>query len=281
MAAIQHHYDVSNEFFALWLDRSLTYSCALWSGDEDLADAQASKLEWHLTRCVDLVGTRLLDVGCGWGSLLQRAVERHGVRQAVGLTKSAAQANWIEDLRLPNIVVRLEGWQDHQTEEPYDAIVSIGAFEHFAHHGQSRIDKLAGYRRFFRFCHHNLKPGGTLCLQSITYEDTDATEFSEFFADAIFPESDLPHSFEILEAARDAFEIVEVRMDREHYARTARSWLRRLKANRGAAVSVVGANVVRRFEKYLSLLVIGFHVGSMNLARIVMRCKDEKRVRWR
>ena len=275
--AIQRHYDIGNEFYALWLDESCTYSCALWEGDEDLHAAQQNKIDWHLVRSGAPGARRLLDIGCGWGALLRQATERYGVAQAVGLTLSAAQQRAIEARRLPRVEVRLEGWAEHRPEAAYDAIVSIGAFEHFARLDQSPAEKLAGYRAFFVFCHDALAPGGGLALQTITYENADRRDFSRFFAEQIFPELDLPHLAEIVTAAQGLFEIEQLRQDRAHYARTARAWLSRLKARSAEAEALVGAETVERYKKYLGLLVLGFHAGTMNLARIGLRRLEKRR----
>ncbi len=275
--AIQRHYDIGNEFYALWLDPSQTYSCALWEGDEDLHTAQLNKIDWHLARSGAAGARRLLDIGCGWGGLLRRARESHGVARAVGLTLSAAQQRWIAALGLEEVEVRLESWAEHQPEAAYDAIVSIGAFEHFARLDQSPAEKLEGYRAFFAFCHRALAPGGRLSLQTITYENADRSDFSQFFAEKIFPESDLPHLAEIASAAQGRFEIEQLRQDRAHYARTARAWLSRLKARSAEAEALVGAETVDRYKKYLGLLVVGFHTGTMNLARIAMRRIEPRR----
>src|SRR5262249_15602306 len=277
-AAIQHHYDIGNEFYSLWLDPSLTYSCGLWNGDEDLATAQINKLDWHLDYCRAKRVARLLDVGCGWGSLLRRATESCGVGHAVGLALSAEQTRWINELRLPKIEARLERWAEHRPTERYDAIVAIGAFEHFARLDQDAEQKLAGYRAFFAFCHSVLKTQGRLSLQTITYENSDRSDFSRFFADKIFPESDLPFLAEIVEAARGLFEVEILRQDRAHYARTARAWLSNLNARSAEATALVGAETVDTYKKYLGLLVVGFHTGTMNLARIGMR-RCEPRLR--
>ena len=267
-AAIQSHYDLSNAFYDLWLDRTRTYSCALWYGDETLEEAQINKFDWHLAQAGAAGAKRLLDVGCGWGSVLRRAIESHGVESAVGLTLSEAQRQAIAAAPIAGAEIRLESWADHEPAEPYDAIISIGAFEHFARLDQSQEEKLAGYRDFFAFCHRSLKPGGQLSLQTITYQNSDRSDFSNFFATEIFPESDLPHLEEIITAARGLFEVQVLRNDRSHYARTSRIWLSNLRANRAAAVELVGGAKVATYEKYLALLAVGFHQGSMNLARI-------------
>ena len=116
-----------------------------------------------------------------------------------------------------------------------------------------------------------LRPRRWLSLQTITYENADRSDFSSFFADKIFPESDLPHLAEIVEASRGLFEIELLRQDRAHYARTARVWLSNLKARSDEASTLVGAETVETYKKYLALLVVGFHTGTMNLARIAMR----------
>ncbi|MFC4161439.1 class I SAM-dependent methyltransferase [Chitinimonas lacunae] len=272
--AIQHHYDLSNDFYALWLDPSMTYSSALWYGDESLSSAQRNKLDWHLDRVQIDTAERLLDVGCGWGSLLHRATERNPRCHGVGLSLSAAQLAAIAEHHWPRIETRLESWADHEADAPYDGIVSIGAFEHFARLDQSPREKLEGYRAFFVFCHRVSKPRGPLSLQTITYETADREQFSRFFAERIFPESDLPHLHEIAQAAHGLFEIVELRNDRAHYARTLRHWLSALRAHKDEAIALVGERAYIDYERYLGLMVVAFHTGTMNLCRLALRRLD-------
>jgi cyclopropane-fatty-acyl-phospholipid synthase len=197
-AAIEHHYDVGNAFYALWLDRSMTYSSALWRDEgDDLEAAQVAKHDWHIDRSGIMPGGRFLDVGCGWGALMKRVLARHPSSTCVGLTLAREQADYVRDLNDPRIEVRLESWEDHRPASPYRGIVSVGAFEHFARLDQSEADKVEAYRRFFRFCAEHLEPDGKLSLQTIVYENSSRAQFSQFFADEIFPESDLPHLSEI------------------------------------------------------------------------------------
>ena len=275
-AAIQHHYDVGNDFYGLWLDPTRTYSCGLWYGDEDLSTAQINKIDWHLKNVGGGEVRRLLDVGCGWGSTLKRAVEHYRVREAVGLSLSMEQVRWCREHSVPEANVRLENWLDHQPASPYDGIVSIGAFEHFARLDQSPKEKLDGYRHFFAFCHGCLRSGGRLSLQTITYENATRKQFSPFFAETIFPESDLPHMFEIAQAVFGLFEIEIWRNDRAHYARTLRHWLDNLRSRRKEAAAIAGADKVSQYEKYLALMIVAFHTGTMNLARISMRRIDPR-----
>jgi len=271
--AIQFHYDLGNEFYGLWLDPLMVYSCALWSDDpdDDLETAQRRKIEWHLGQAGASGCDTLLDVGCGWGALLRHAVSHYGVRRAVGLTLSQSQADHVTAIGPSNVQAQLQAWQDHHPERPYDAIISIGAFEHFADLKQNESSKLAAYRSFFQFCHRSLVMGGRLSLQTITYGTSDRRSFSPFFSDQVFPESDLPHLAEIVTAAEQLFEVMILQNDREHYARTLRAWLERLQSNRREAERLVGQAKVSIYEKYMKLMLLGFHSGSMNLARIGLR----------
>lgn len=275
--AIQHHYDVNNDFYRIWLDSTNTYSSALWEENDDLELAQLRKIDFHIERARAKGTKRVLDVGCGWGSTLKRLVEMHGVEQAVGLTLSKAQAEWIASFNHPQIEVKLESWSDHSPKEPYDAIISIGAFEHFAKLEFSESEKLESYRTFFQRCHEWLKPGSWMSLQTIAYGNYRKEEMSKFITDEIFPESDLPTITDIAKASERIFDIVALQNDREHYERTTKVWLKRLKANREEAVKLVGEEVVAKYEKYLNFCTIGFHTGAVNLLRISTRRIDNAR----
>jgi cyclopropane-fatty-acyl-phospholipid synthase len=279
--AIQHHYDVSNEFYRLWLDETNTYSSALWLEDDaedTLEAAQIRKLDYHINQARAKGANRVLDIGCGWGAIAKRLVEVYGVREAIGLTLSQEQADWVRSFQYPNIQVRVESWSDHEPQQPYDAIISIGAFEHFAQLSQTQEEKIAGYRQFFTKCHQWLQPGGYMSLQTISYENSRKEDFSDFYAQEIFPESDLPRLADIATASDRLFEIVALRSDREHYARTLKAWYRRLKQNRQAAVELVGEKIVQRYEKYLHFSIIGFHTGTMGLLRLTFRRIDKPRL---
>jgi cyclopropane-fatty-acyl-phospholipid synthase len=280
--AIQRHYDVGNDFYRLWLDPSLCYSCALWKDpavDESLERAQERKIDYHVAQARARGAGRVLDVGCGWGALLRRLVEREGVGQAVGLTLSQEQADWIAATPHPRIAVRLESWADHVPEDPYDAIVSIGAFEHFARPQWTNAEKVAAYRAFFQRCHEFLKPGCRLSLQTIAYggmsrEEGRRLPEHSFLLAEVFPETDLPELGEILEASRGLFEIVTLRNDREDYRRTCRAWFERLLARRADATALVGEEVVARFLRYLKLSATMFHYGQIHLLRLAFRRLD-------
>jgi cyclopropane-fatty-acyl-phospholipid synthase len=277
--AIRQHYDVGNDFYRLWLDPSCTYSCALWS-DEDrddmLEQAQVRKLDYHVRAARVQPGSRVLDVGCGWGGLLQRLVHVHGVAQATGLTLSKAQADWIAAMQQPGIEARLESWTDYAPAAPVDAIISIGAFEHFARPDWEDSDKVDAYRAFFARCHQLLKPGGWMSLQTIAYGNVDWQEVRDapgrwFLLGDVFPESELPTMANILQATDGLFEIVALRNDRDDYRRTCQVWLNRLLARRAEAVALVGEELVARYLRYLKLSAVLFKHGQCYLLRITLQ----------
>lgn len=272
--AIEHHYDVGNEFYRLWLDATMTYSCALWAEGDSLERAQLRKLD-HLIEGARAGGAdRVLDVGCGWGGLLVRLVERHGVKHATGLTLSRAQAEAVAALQDERIDVRVENWAEHEPGERYDAIISIGAFEHFARFGMTRRERVAAYRKFFAFCWGLLAPGGRLVLQTnakganVRLDRRTVAEL-RFVAERIFPESELPWASEILEAGERRFEVVSLRNDPDHYARTCEAWRAGLEANLARARELVGESVVDDYRRYLEVTVEHFRRRHLALLRIV------------
>ena len=274
VAAIQHHYDLGNEFYGLWLDASLTYSCALWEAGDTLESAQLRKLDYMAKGAYATDSRHVLDVGCGWGSLLRRLVEAHGVAHSVGLTLSDAQAEWIRAWGDPRCDVRVENWSEHEPDEPYDAVISIGAFEHFARHGLPRQERVAGYRTFFERCRDWLRPGGRLALQTNAKGnnirlDRQAVRDLRFIADVIFPESEMPRLSEIVEASETIFDVVSLRNDPSHYARTCQAWLDRLRANRVRAVELVTEEKVAHYERYLRSVVGHFENHHLNLLRLI------------
>jgi cyclopropane-fatty-acyl-phospholipid synthase len=280
-AAIQHHYDLGNDFYALWLDPELVYSCALYAGPDDtLAAAQRRKHDYLATGAKATGAARVLDVGCGWGGLLRRLVDRHGVRHAVGLTLSQAQADFLARQPDERLEVRVQNWIEHQPEQPYDAIISIGAFEHFADFGLRRDGKVAAYREFFARCRDWLPPGGRLALQSIVKGNN--TRLSKktvrdllFMADVIFPESEVPWPSEILEASERLFDVVSVRNDPDHYARTCRLWWDSLLARREQAEALAGTQAVADYDRYLAAVADAFDRRHLGLMRIVFERPPE------
>jgi cyclopropane-fatty-acyl-phospholipid synthase len=278
--AIEHHYDVGAEFFEQWLDATLTYSCAMWQPGDDLAGAQLRKLDWHIDGARAAHTGRLLDIGCGWGSLMRRALER-GTGRAVGLTLSPEQQRHIARRRDPRIEVHLRGWESFHDEARFDAITSVGAFEHFARLGLTRAQKVAAYAAFFDRCHALLRPGAFMTLQTIAKGEValDARGLRDFsyIAREMFPQSDLPHPADVLAAVEGRFEGVLMRNDRADYARTCAAWLTRLEGNRQAIERVVGSETLAAHARYLAACVRQFDAGHACLLRLILRRVEPRR----
>ncbi|MCU0865528.1 MAG: cyclopropane-fatty-acyl-phospholipid synthase family protein [Planctomycetes bacterium] len=275
--AIRHHYDLGNDFYRLWLDRGMVYSGAKWAEGDDLERAQLRKLDHHIEAAAARGAARVLDIGCGWGALLERLVTQCGVVSAVGLTLSDAQAEFVRARALPGVEVRVESWADHEPPAPYDAIVSIGAFEHFARLDMSERQKVEAYAAFFRKAWSLLRPGGRMSLQTFAYgagrtrAQAVAAASTRFLADEIFQETDPPTLANLAEAAVGAFEVVELSNDRLGYARTCKEWSGRLRARRAEAIDLVGAAAYERYQRYLDFAFLGFTSGNLDLYRVTLQ----------
>ncbi|MQY17128.1 SAM-dependent methyltransferase [Nocardia macrotermitis] len=271
-AAIRHHYDVGNDFYRLWLDPTLSYSCALREHAEDtLETAQQRKLRYHLDAIAADRAAAVLDIGCGWGAILREASQRCGVACSVGLTLSPEQAEYVGAQELPGVEVRTENWLHYEPDSRFDGIISIGAFEHFARPDDSTAAKIRVYRDFFTRCRDWLTDSGTLSLQTITYGDMSREQASAFIQQEIFPDADLPTPAEILTAAEGIFEVRSMTTGREDYAWTCGQWAARLRENRTRATELVGEKTVDRYRRYLAQSALGFRMGKIGLYRIVLR----------
>jgi cyclopropane-fatty-acyl-phospholipid synthase len=286
-AAVQSHYDISNEFYALWLGPTMAYSSGLWSSDaddpHDLDAAQRRKIDFFARRVLGSPGRTVLDVGCGWGGNLRRFVEEHGASRAVGLTLSAAQCELLAARPIPGADIRLESWTDHEPARPYDAIVSYGAFEHFARDGSTSVERVRAYRRFFARCFDWLEAGGGLGLETITHDgapDTASPLGRGPLGDvvlAIYPESICPHLGEIVLGFEPYFEVEVFRSDAADFARTLRLWHLALRAREAEAAALVGAETVRRFRRYLVSSEVQFRTRILTNTRMVLRRRPRRR----
>jgi cyclopropane-fatty-acyl-phospholipid synthase len=267
--AIQH-YDIGNEFYQLWLDDSLTYSCPLYAGPDDtLHAAQLRKLDYHVGHARAAGAGRVLDIGCGWGSLLDRLVNVHGVQHAVGLTLSERQAALIRTRHLPRTEVVLSHWHDHRPAEKYDAIISIGAFEHFAHIDQNRAERVRAYRAFFAHCRDLLRPRGMMTVQTTVYELMDRLD--PFITGRIWPEAQLPRLVEMIEAMDHIFEVVTVDNPSEHYERALLEWATRLAAHRDEAIRVTSTEIFDDYLRYLKMSAKAYRVRGFSLQRLTLQ----------
>jgi cyclopropane-fatty-acyl-phospholipid synthase len=263
--AIMSHYDMGEDFFRLVLDPELNYSCAMFEADEDLVAAQHRKLDHHIAAAGATGKARVLDIGCGWGAMLRRLVDHAGVEHAVGLTLSPSQTRWIRKNEHPKIEVIEQDWRDHRPEKRYDAIISIGAFEHFVQKGLDPVRKLDAYRGFFAYCDRILATGGKLSLQTIAYSEHHKVHP---LLEKTFPESDLPLVWEPIAAAEGRFQLVAVRNDGDHYYRTLQFWEQNLMARYDEAVALVGEAAAGEFRRYLQLSAAGFRIGMASLLRM-------------
>jgi cyclopropane-fatty-acyl-phospholipid synthase len=269
--SIQHHYDLSDKFYSLWLDSTMTYSCAMWRQGDSLELAQERKIDYHLDNARVGRGGRLLDIGCGWGAALSRGVSRCGVSMAVGLTMSKTQADHIRNIKVPGLSVQETTWQEFRPDREFDGIISVGAFEHFAKPDLTDSQMVDAYEEFFEKCRVWLKPGGCLSLQTIAYGSTSRKNINQFILNEIFPESDLPVLSQIMRALERKFEVISLRNDRQDYAETFGVWSARLKRNREEAACLIGEEKVEQYLKYQGMFAIGFHTGAMNLYRLHLR----------
>jgi cyclopropane-fatty-acyl-phospholipid synthase len=260
-AAIRHHYDVSNEFYSLILGPSMVYSCAYYdSPDDSLERAQERKLELICRKLQLRPGDRMLDIGCGWGSLILHAATRHGVR-ALGVTLSEAQAELArERIREAGVEDRCEVRVADYRElvgEQFDRIASVGMYEHVGR------DQLATYVRQVR---RLLVPGGSFLNHGITRLTPGPKRRGTFISRFVFPDGELHPLPELVSAMHEAhLEIRDVESLREHYALTLRAWVRNLEANRDAAIQQVGAERERIWRLYMSGSAHAFATGEISV----------------
>lgn len=267
---IEFHYDVGDDFYRLWLDPDLNYSAALWDGVDDLESAQQQKNAFHLEAVNTRIAKRILDVGCGWGALLRSARALSPDAQLVGLTLSATQREHCAQL-LPDSQILLESWENHSASTPYDAIISVGAIEHFANSRMTRGERIRRYASFFRFCRDSMSPASRMSLQTIAYGDLPQGRLDSFIYESIFPNSDLPFLEELVAAAHGTLEIVSLRNDRLDYARTCSIWAERLIRCIEEAVAVTeNPDLVRDYVRYLKMSAKGFNTGALALYRLIL-----------
>ncbi len=256
---VQAHYDLSDDFFRLFLDPTQTYSCAYFERDDmTLEEAQLAKIDLSLAKLNLEPGMTLLDIGCGWGATMRRAIEQYDVN-VVGLTLSENQAEHVQksfdemDTTRSRRVL-LEGWE--KFHEPVDRIVSIGAFEHF---GRQR------WGPFLHMAHRALPTDGVMMLHTITrptFKEARAkgrplthevVHFSQFILAEIFPGGWLPTVPSVEDHALAAgFEVTRIQSLQRHYARTLDTWAAALNANRARAVAIQSETIYARYMKYLT-----------------------------
>jgi cyclopropane-fatty-acyl-phospholipid synthase len=284
-AANRYHYDVGNDFFALWLDRRMQYSCGYFpTGAEDLNTAQERKLE-HICRKLRLrPGERLLDIGCGWGGLAMYAAEKYGL-DVLGVTLSDNQVEYAQAGLVDGVSVKFLDYRD-LADESFDKVVSMGMFEHV---GRSHLPE------YFAQVYHLLKPGGLFLNHGISGQVPElrlataapdhvgkGSRWQRFvkeriigdgaFADQyIFPDAELVPVSEVnLIAERAGFEVRDVENLREHYALTLRHWVNRLEARRDEAIKATDEVTYRTWRLYMAASAYGFEAGRINVNQTLL-----------
>ncbi|KUI36022.1 SAM-dependent methyltransferase [Mycobacterium sp. IS-1590] len=276
---VQAHYDLSDDFFRLFLDSTMTYSCAYFDRQRDipLEQAQVAKIDLSLGKLGLRPGMTLLDVGCGWGSTMRRAIEKYDVN-VIGLTLSEHQAAHVQHMfdgldTQRSTRVLLHGWEEF--DEPVDRIVSIGAFEHF---GYDRYDD------FFAMAHRVMPDDGVMLLHTITMLTAEQiaergldlsdeqVSFNEFIAREIFPGGQLP-AIEMVEfhAAKLGFTATRRQSLQLHYARTLDHWASALEAHHTEAVAIQSEEVYQRYMRYLTGCAKAFRDGYIDVNQFTLK----------
>jgi cyclopropane-fatty-acyl-phospholipid synthase len=298
--AVRHHYDVGNDFYALWLDRRMVYSCAYFrTGTESLDDAQEAKLE-HICRKLRLQpGERLLDIGCGWGGLIMYAAERYGV-QATGITLSKPQAELarkrIDEAGLSGRCrVEVRDYREIPAGVQFDKIVSVGMVEHVGR---------ANLPQYFGQAYRLLRPGGLFLnhgivdlgyISNMPHGSTDPRSLSglasrssslvaskiwkqgKFGEKYVFPDGELLKPGVMVRYGEAAgFETRDVESLREHYALTLRHWVRRLEAHHDDAVRVADETTYRIWRLYMAAAAHGFTRGAAGIIQTLLSKQDEE-----
>ncbi|GAA2444822.1 class I SAM-dependent methyltransferase [Streptomyces glaucus] len=266
--AISHHYDVGNDFYELVLGPSMVYSCAYWPApDSTLETAQRDKLELVCRKLGLKPGQRLLDVGCGWGSMAVHAAREHGV-SVVGITLSQEQAAYarkrVADEGLTDRVeIRVQDYRD-VADGPYDAVSSIGMAEHV---GAER------YLDYATDLHRLLRPGGRLLNHQIArrpQRDESAYSVDAFIDAYVFPDGELqPVGTTVTQLERAGFEVRDVESIREHYALTLRSWVANLEAGWDRAVRLTGPGRARVWRLYMAASALAFERNRIGVNQVL------------
>ncbi|MFJ7102230.1 class I SAM-dependent methyltransferase [Streptomyces albogriseolus] len=268
--AISHHYDVGNEFYEIVLGPSMVYSCAYWPApppEGTLEQAQRDKLELVARKLALRPGQRLLDVGCGWGSMAIHAAREHGVN-VVGITLSQEQAAYArkriaEEGLTDRVEIRVQDYRD-VADGPYDAISSIGMAEHV---GSER------YLEYATVLHRLLSPGGRLLNHQIArrpQRDESSYQVDEFIDAYVFPDGELaPLGTTVSLLERAGFEVRDVESIREHYALTLRRWVANLESDQARATALAGPGRTRVWQLYMAASALAFERNRIGVNQVV------------
>jgi len=267
---ISYHYDLSNDFYDLWLDQAKVYSCAYYeNGTENIDQAQSKKLDHICRKLILKPGERLLDIGCGWGALIFKAVEEYGV-EAWGITLSEHQyeyvVNQISERGLASRAhVQLMDYRDLPADLSFDKIASVGMFEHV---GKRHLSE------YFEKIHSLLKPDGLVMNHGITFVQLNSgglgSGISDFIEDYVFPGGELTHVSTVTEAlAKSGLEPLDLENLRPHYGKTLWEWVDRLEANQVEVIRLIGEKNYRIWRIYMAGSAFSFDHNWLALFQIV------------
>jgi cyclopropane-fatty-acyl-phospholipid synthase len=260
---IEVSYDVSNEFFRLWLDERMHYTSAVFENENDtLEQAQQNKCRVLYDFAEMNADKRVLDIGCGWGANLEYLAGR-GVKHAHGVTLSTSQADEIKARKLPGVTVWVEDFMKFDPPEKYDALISIEMIDHMVSPAQANQGLAIDiYREYFKRCAAMVKPGSYFGFQAILRNRVPRNRQDladlKFTADVIFPGGLNPRLEELVAAVNPYWEIVELKTRRTHYGKTTGEWLRRLRLNEATIRKTWGDQVFVDYDRYLSTCVRAF-----------------------
>jgi cyclopropane-fatty-acyl-phospholipid synthase len=284
-------YDVSNEFFRLWLDERMNYTCGVHAEVEDavqgrpvgpkvsLEAAQLEKLRVLSGYAHVKPGCTLLDIGCGWGADLEYQALVNKVGAAHGITLSEAQAAEIKRRNIPGVTAQVTSYLDYKPEVKFDSVISICMMEHICSPEEARAGKsVQMYRNYFRLVHEWTRPGAWFGLQTIlrNFVPRDRQDVKDvgWVTYEIFPGGITPRLEEIIAAVNPYFEVIEVKTRRMHYRETTHEWRRRLRDHEQQIRAQWGDKTFEEYDRYLSTCVRGFEKHYQSLAQYSLKRID-------
>jgi cyclopropane-fatty-acyl-phospholipid synthase len=277
---VEVSYDVSNEFFRLWLDERMNYTCAVYeSWDQPLEAAQLNKLRILSEFAKVTPDKRILDIGCGWGACVEYLATTRNVKQAVGITLSSAMADEVNARKIPRADCVSGDFRTWKPEEKFDGLISICMMDHLCSPQEAREGKAIDiYRQYFKKCWEITRPGSWFGLQTIlrnrTPRDKKDLEDVYFVTHQIFPGGLNPRLEDIIVAVNPYWEVMQVASRREHYGKTTGEWLRRLRLHEKTIRSKWGDKVFDDYDRYLSTCVTCFEKHYSSLAQYELRRID-------
>lgn len=271
-ADIEETYDVANDFYRLFLDERMIYSCAVFGDEDNLELAQTNKLNF-IADCAGVTpGMRVLDIGCGWGGAIDFLARERGAAHAVGITLSPAQYEQASRITTPGVEARHGSYLEYTPDQPFDAAISIGMFEHICTPEEFRSGKAtAVYRDYFRRAWEWTRPGARFGLQSIVQlriprERQALRELAEVTYQ-IFPGAITPRVETIIASMNPYWEVQQVQMRRPHYQRTLEHWHERFRANEAEIRARWGDQRYADYDRYLPGAARAFENGYLSLAQ--------------